>query len=156
MSNSEGYLGWEEGWCISKVVEKRPVITRGGDHTGTLIFFFFRGGGGKGPRVPHWRPRGSRWTQRCPRCQHSPHQAQVKLVLGLNTWSYIWAINCTSMLFCRCCISCSVILLNSSGFLSLILVKQLANFSWLQKHHKVNREKIITDEIRWQLLDWYL
>ena len=36
------------------------------------------------------------------------------------------------MLFCRCCISCSVILLNSAGFLSLIAVKQLANFSWLQ------------------------
>lgn len=76
-----------------------------------------------------------------PTCQHSPHQAKVKLDLGFNTWSYIWAINCTSMLFCRCCISCSVILLNSSGFLSLILVKQLANFSWLQNITKWTERK---------------
>ena len=48
----------------------------------------------------------------------------------------------TSMLFCRCSISCSVILLNSAGFLSLIAEKQLANFSWLQKH----RSKI---ELAW-------
>ena len=46
------------------------------------------------------------------------------------------------MLFCRCSISCSVILLNSAGFLSLIAEKQLANFSWLQKH----RSKI---ELAW-------